>query len=224
VRHWFRKGCCPSLRAVAKRICKGKTKRGTRCKSTAVLANGRCMAHQSEDEKEARGFGGSQPNSGPKKRPRATDLQRAVVEAAAEKLLEPYMRALGLEVDWHYDEDGRPVPQVTVTGRGGLVVHGESKDGDIIVSDHEDLKGQIDIVEKMFDRVFGRPKQTQEIAGAGGGPVRIEVPRSAERASEVARILAGAGALPSSSPHEGRRRSAAPVPAKASPPNGNGSH
>lgn len=222
-RHSFRKGRSPSLHAMAKAKCAGKKKDGTPCKAAPIHGTKFCIGHTDKETQRKIGFGGPQPGSGRPARPRATELQRAVVEAAAEKLLEPYMRALGLEVVWLYDEDGRPTPQVTVTGKGGLVVHGESKDGDIIVSDHEDLKGQIDIVEKMFDRVFGRPKQTQEIAGAGGGPVRIEVPRSAERASEVARILAGAGALPSSSPHEGRRRSAAPVPATA-PKSGNGSH
>jgi hypothetical protein len=206
--------------------CTGKTKAGKRCKAKPLKGQPTCLAHADAETRESVGFGGSQPNAGRPKRPRATDLQRAVVEAAAEKLLEPYMKALGLEVEWKYDEDGRPAPVVTqgVYGGVGLVVHGESKDGDIVVSEHEDLLGQIGVVEKMFDRVFGKPKQTQEIAGPDGGPVRIDVPRTAQRASAVARILAGASALPSSGPHEGRRRPAAPAPAKAPNGNGNGAH
>jgi hypothetical protein len=207
--------------------CEGKTRAGKPCRAKPMKNSKFCLSHSDASIRESVGFVASASKGHGRPRvPRATELQKAVVEAAAEKLLTPYLKALGLDVEWRYDEDGRPCPLITESLNNGLVVHGESKDGDIIVSDHEDLKGQIDIVEKMFDRVFGRPKQTQEIAGAGGGPVRIEVPRSAERASEVARILAGAGALPSESPHEGRRRSAASVPAKASkaPPNGNGSH
>jgi hypothetical protein len=175
--------------------CAGKTKRGTRCKSTAVLENGLCMAHQPEEVREARGFGGSQPGAGAPRRPRATEVLRERVEAEIDKVLAPLF-------------DGLEAQKPVVVSDGHL-------DG-AHIEWADDMPTRLRAAADILDRVYGKPKQTTEIAGPDGGPVRVDVPRTAQRASQVARILAGAGALPSPAAHEGRRRAqpAAPAPVR----------
>jgi hypothetical protein len=187
-----------------RKTCGAKTVRGTKCKSTAVLEDGRCMAHQPKEVQEERGFGGSQPGSGAPRKPRAIEILREKVEADVDRVLAPLLE--GLTAD----------KAVTVSG---------GKDAGWVEM-VADAPTRIKAANDILDRVFGKAKQTTEIAGPDGGPVRVEVPRTGERAAEVARILAGAGALPgSSSPsHEGRaRRSPAQAPARpTSAGNGNG--
>lgn len=187
-----------------KRTCSGKTKRGTRCKSTAVLENGKCMAHQSKEVQESRGFGGSQPGAGSPRRPRATEVLRERVEEQIDAVLKPLFDGLGADK--------------------AIVVSGGVKEPGW-VEYVPDMPTRLRAAADVLDRVYGKPKQTTEIAGPDGGPVRVEVPHTAERAASVARILAGAGALPSPAAHEGRRRAqpAAPAPVKASAGSKNGS-
>jgi hypothetical protein len=161
------------------------------------------MAHQPKEVIESRGFGGAQPGSGRPRRPRAVDVLREQVEERLEEVLAPLWD--GLEAE----------KAVVVSG-------GQHEPG--FVEYVTDMPTRLRAAADILDRVYGRPKQTTEIAGPDGGPVRVEVPRTAERAASVARILAGAGALPSPAAHEGRRRAqpAAPAPVKSSNGNGNG--
>ena len=174
-----------------------------------------CVNHRpdSEEVKANLGIGGSQPGSGRPRAPRANDLQRQIVEAAAMEIMEPYLRVLGLEAE--FDDEGKVL--VRRVAGGGAKLYGSSKDGYIKVSKHDDLGAMVKVAEAMMDRVYGRPRQSHEIGGPGGGPVEVKPVQTRERAADVARILANAGALP----HEGRTRRQPPQPSRE-PTNGKG--
>jgi hypothetical protein len=43
------------------------------------------------------------------------------------------------------------------------------------MTDYDDLGAQMAAAEKLRDRVFGRPKQTTEVTGPGGGKIEVDV-------------------------------------------------
>lgn len=149
------------------------------------------------------GFGGSQPGAGKPKRPTVTAVLRERVEAKVEEIVDVIFDGLGAE---------KPV----------VVGNGPSASMEMVPDYAVRLRAAAD----ALDRVYGKPKQTTEIAGPGGQPIEIAPPRNPQRARDVSRILADAGALPPPQPqHEGRKRRAtsASASAKASNGNGNGS-
>jgi hypothetical protein len=85
--------------------------------------------------------------------------------------MRPYWRALGFDVG--VDDDGELY--LMELAEGGIKIYGESKEGDINMTDYDDLGGQIAAAEKLRDRVFGRPKQTTEVTGPGGGKIEVDV-------------------------------------------------
>jgi hypothetical protein len=82
---------------------------------------------------------------------------------------------------------------------------GRSNTGAVNLSQIADLGARMAAAERLMDRVYGKPKQTQEITG-GDKPIAIEVPSSRERATEVANILSEVGVAQ----HGGRKRRASP--------------
>lgn len=77
--------------------------------------------------------------------------------------------------------------------------YGRSKDGDVIAyEDKPDHNARADEAEKLMAWRYARPKQSLGIehSGPGGGPiVGVQVRTDAERALDVAKILAEAGVL-----------------------------
>lgn len=117
---------------------------------------------------------------------------KSVVEVATERLIARYLGALGLEFIG-FDEDGNPI--VLENGmEKGVRIYGESKDGDIVMTDYPDLMAQIQVMEKLMDRTYGKPKQTNVIEG-GSKPIKVQPVRSAERSQEVASLLQRVGAI-----------------------------
>jgi hypothetical protein len=168
---------------VARRRCKAKTKRGTRCMAAPLKDSDRCLAHSDAEVRESTGFIPDNGKGGRRAVPRATEVQRRLVEENVLAVQRPYWRILGYDV-----ELGPDGPRLVELDGGGAKLFGESKDGCINVSDHEDLAAMMAAAEKLQDRAFGRPKQSTEITGAGGGPVElVDVP---VRRREVHDLLA----------------------------------
>jgi hypothetical protein len=125
--------------------------------------------------------------------PTPTDIARRLIEANELVLLRPYYLALGYDVK--LGPDG---PELKSIPGGGVKVHGESKEGHIVVSDHLDLGAMQEAAERLWNRVYGKPKQSTEITGPGGGPIEHEhasVPTDQEFHADVAKVLAEAEAV-----------------------------
>lgn len=150
-----------------RRRCKASTKAGRRCRAAPLRGGTYCSAHDPNRPDETR-FGSREQASraGAAAKPRTpavSEVLRERVEGAADEILAPYFKALGVEY---------------VNGeiqRGPGAVHvGKTKDGDVIASDVEDLAGQITAAERLLDRVYGKPKQTAELSGPDGGPIVVD--------------------------------------------------
>jgi hypothetical protein len=70
------------------------------------------------------------------------------------------------------------------------------------MTDYENIMAQVEIAEKLINRVYGKPKQTTQIEG-GVQPIKVLPVRTEERAREVAELLSRSAAIPQ---HEGRQR------------------
>lgn len=136
-----------------------------------------CRAHISDAWLERLGiqrFGGPTSTSGrnpgrPSVNPQK--VMRELVEGQIIDFLRPYMEALTAKKE-----------VVVGHGRSARVVQ---------VPDH---RARMQAAEQLFDRVYGKPKQTTELAG-GVKVEPVEVPTGPERELQVAEILAAAGAL-----------------------------
>lgn len=183
--------------------CTGTTKVGKPCGASAltagkeidgVIVSGKfCRAHDPTlpessrfgsraQAKEAAKLAGRPPL------PKPTDIARRLIEQNEMALQRPYWRTLGYDVV--RGEDGLELVPLT---HGGAKLHGESKNGEIVPSPVEDLGAQQEAAERLWNRVYGKPKQTQEISGPEGGPVEV-VPVAREKASQVGGILKAVGA------------------------------
>jgi hypothetical protein len=151
-----------------KRQCGKPTKAGGKCKNPPVKGKQHCVGHLSRKEKEALGFGGPQEGSGRPRKLRPSDVSRRLLEENVAAVLGPYWRTLG------YDLCEGPDGQLHLEAckKGGAKVTA-TFEGEVSVSDVDDLGAQIAAAEKLQDRVFGRPRQ--EITGADGAPLQLEV-------------------------------------------------
>jgi hypothetical protein len=184
--------------------CHGQTKRGFLCNSNAlrkgtviegVTVSGKfCRTHDATLPDSAR-FGShaqareAAKTAGRPPKPKPTEVMRQMVEEGVEQILAPYFRTLGLKLE--RGDDGRLHPVLDATG--GAKIFGESKEGDINMTDFDDLGAMIGAAEKLLDRVYGKPKQSTELTGAEGGAVEI-VPVSRDKAKSIGGIIAGVGA------------------------------
>lgn len=191
-------------RAARLATCMGYTKTGRPCESPPMAGVKHCRVHLNDAERAKLGMPTifeekerERLRVKPRSKTTAPALMREVTEVAVEKLVYRYFRAVGLEFVG-FDEIGNPI----VLDKGvqrGICIHGESKDGDIHMSEYPDLAAQVQIMEKLFDRVYGKPKQTQVLEG-GVRPVQVQPVRTIERAQGMAEILARSGALPPAPP------------------------
>jgi hypothetical protein len=186
--------------------CTGVTEQGTTCQSKHVNGSDYCMWHM--EKAELKRLGIRDPREAVRVAPvlKAPEMLRQIMETHVEQIVRPYFEGLGIKLIGYDEETGSPIVE-EIEG-GGLKLYGESKDGDIEMSNYPDIVGRVAIAEKLLDRVYGKPKQSTTIEG-GVNPIRIQPVRTGDRAMEVASILAQARALPpapDATPHDGRRR------------------
>lgn len=134
---------------MAKRTCKGTTKKGTPCKARPLHDGDFCLAHADEETRESAGFGGAQEGAGRPARPRVVDVIRERIEADVEKVISVLEEAL---------EATRPV----------VVGSGEHAEVEMVT----DYVVRIHAARELLDRAYGKPKQQTEVTGADGGPVQ----------------------------------------------------
>lgn len=156
--------------------CAGTTKKGAPCKSTGVLDNGFCMAHQPEEVKESRGFGGAQAGAGRPANPRAVDVLRERIEQDIDKVLDPLWEALEAE-------------SAVVVGSGR-----DSQEVEMV----PDYRTRITAARELMDRAYGKPKQQTEISGPDGGPVATELITDPQLRNDARDLLERAAGLRSS--------------------------
>lgn len=112
-------------------------------------------------------------NTGRKKTPTPHSILKARFEADADRYLKPL-------------EDALTAMKAVVVGNGASA-HIEFT---------EDLALRISAVEKMLDRIYGRPKQQLEHTGSDGHAIEVNVPSDDKRVQDVAAVLAQVGAVP----------------------------
>lgn len=183
--------------------CHGTTKRGTLCDAKPLKAGTEiegvkvkgkhCRAHDPDLPDSARFGSRAQAKEAAKLAgrpplPRPTDIARRLIEQNELALQRPYWRTLGYDVV--IGEDGL---ELVPLAAGGAKMHGESKEGEIVASPFDDLGAQQEAAERLWNRVYGKPKQTQEITGAEGGPVEL-VPVTRKKAKIVGGLLDKVGA------------------------------
>lgn len=170
-----------------RRRCKGKTKAGKRCKAAPLKDGDFCLAHSDELTRAATGFGG--PENGAKggaagRIPRIREQMQRQVEEHLHRLIRPYLLALGIDVD----DEGNFIGYSE-----GAVVVGKDKEGGVWTSQVLDLGAQISAAEAITNRLEGRPVNTTELTGAGGGPIEMEGdladPKVKEALFDVARAI-----------------------------------
>lgn len=147
---------------MARRQCTGKTKKGKRCRAAPLKNSKTCLAHADEKTRDNTRFGGPQPGAGRPRTPRPHEIAQQLVEAHIVRVLRPYFRTLGLEIR----DDG------SVRDCDGAIkyVWAGTEEPAIRV---EDLGAQVMAAEKLLDRIYGKPRQVQELTGEGGGPIEV---------------------------------------------------
>lgn len=155
---------------MTKRTCEGTTKKGKPCGANplkpgtvieGVTVTGKwCRTHDEDLPSSAKlhATRTREQMGGRPKKPSPTEIERRLIEENVIAWQRPYWRTLGY--DMVMGDDG---PELLEREDGGAKLFGESKDGYINVSPHEDLGAMIAAAEKLRDRVFGRPKQSSEV-------------------------------------------------------------
>jgi hypothetical protein len=183
---------------VPKRVCKAKTKRGTACQAYPLkpgtiidgvtVKGAHCRKHDPDLSDTAR-LAGPQPNSGRPRLPRPSEVAQQLIERNVLALQRPYWRALGYDV-----VIGKDGPELVEIEGGGAKIYGESKDGDINMTMHDDLEAHQKAAERLQDRVYGRPKQATEITSPDGGAIVLVAPPDAlDKSRKAAELLKGLG-------------------------------
>lgn len=127
------------MAAKRRRRCKGKTKAGKRCSRAPLTDQDYCIAHAQRKEKDSRGFGGAQPGSGRPRKPTVTALLQERAAGRADVIDALYERGMtGLKLVAKYE-------------------------GEVHVSDVDDVVGMIGIVERYLDRTEGKPSQSLNV-------------------------------------------------------------
>lgn len=178
--------------------CKGFTWKGTRCELPPLIPENwdgpneptglYCVHHDpaiTREETDAFILHGSANKPLPRKITPG-ELAHILVQRSPGALLEPYLKALGLEIT----EDGG-----LEKTRKGLRIHGFSRGGEVVRSPYEDLVAQVNVAEKLYDRVYGKPRQAVDLASQNT-TVSVSVEMNVERVEQVVTVLGKAGALP----------------------------
>jgi hypothetical protein len=174
--------------------CKSLTTTGMICKNLATTDDGLCYMHsKTEAERQLLVKQARAVRKQAKLKPH--ELMRVVIESNPIAFMQPYLDALGIRVVFLPDVNDPTVLHPTAVvdpASNGATLFGISKDGEVIVSKHKDIEKQQIAAERLFDRVYGKPKQTNIIAGAASQEDPQLVPFDAARQAEVAAILEAA--------------------------------
>lgn len=173
---------------MAERKCQGKTKAGKACKAAPLkpgtvidgveVFGDHCRAHDPDLPSSTR-FGSTEhaqkfgPLGGRPRAPRVIDILRERAEERAEEILEVYFGAL---------DASKPI----AVGSGQ----------DMMVEYEPDHATRLRAAEAIHDRSYGKPRQ--EITGADGAPLQLEVtgaaivndPKARKHAAELRRRVA----------------------------------
>lgn len=157
-----------------KRKCQGTTKAGNACKSPPLKDHDFCLAHAPADVREKAGFIAANGKGGRKPNPTPLGTLRDRVEGEIDKWLAPY-------------EEGLQAVQAVVVGNGPTAT----------LEVVPDYKTRMRASDAVLDRIYGRPKQTTELTGEGGGPIETRelIPSDADFHTQVAQVLAEAEAV-----------------------------
>lgn len=182
--------------AAAAPKCKGKTLKGAKCRSFAIPDNdGFCGMHgpRAAEIKQKTADGTRiAATIRRQKQPKPHELMRQVIESNPLLFMKPHLDALGIRIEFIEDEDNPElVHPVAIPSGDGAVLYGVSKDGDVIISTHKDIEAQQKAAERLMDRVYGKPKQTNIVVGPHDDAAKDPelVPFDAERQNEIANIL-----------------------------------
>lgn len=180
--------------------CQGIKKNGEYCRANALKGAKHCRAHLNDAERAKLGLktlheiGSEAIRLAPSKKSLSVpQAMKSAVEVSVDIFLKRYFVSLGMEFVG-FDPEGNPI----VIDHGiekGIRIHGESKDGDISMSEYPDIMAQIQVMEKLMDRTYGKAKQTNILEGNPNAPIAVQPVRSAERSQEVARLLGNVGAV-----------------------------
>jgi hypothetical protein len=182
---------------------------GERCGAWQAYGSIHCRHHMTDTELKKAGViptrgSGAHLISNREKGLSPQQMARSVVEQTFAFAMNKRLNIFGLQID-SFDAMGNPI--ISEIPGGGVKMFGESKDGEIIMTNIEDLAAMSREIEMLWNRVMGKPRQTTVIEG-GAKPVEVRPVRSVERSTEVASILGQIGALPK--PHNGRSRRQTP--------------
>jgi hypothetical protein len=149
---------------MARRRCKSKTKAGRRCRAAPLKGRETCSAHDrmrpDEDRFGSPLFSARAGASAKPHKPHPHDEMLRLAEEHARVILAPLFRTLGLELH----DDG------TVSSCPGAVIIAKHE-GKVFPSEVPDLAAQMAAARDLLDRVYGRPRQALELAGADGAPI-----------------------------------------------------
>lgn len=166
-------------------------RKGKVLKSTAlgvedcIASGGFCLRHDPKVSDEW--IKGITSRAGRKRKIGPDEYIREMVNSAVGIFVRPHLKALGAVID---DDTG----EIKLVPGTGAKIYGESKDGYINMTDYDDVEAQQKASERLLDRGFGKPRTQTEISitPAGGSST---VPPTAERARDVAMVLAECGAI-----------------------------
>lgn len=144
-----------------KRRCKGTTRAGKACSAYPLTDSDFCLAHSDEERRASVGFTGEAGKLGGRPRkPRVVDVLREKVEDEIEEWLEPLYEA-------------RKATKHVVVGNGPTA-H---------VEEVPDIPTRLAATREVIDRTHGKARQSVELSGADGGPVKLTFAELAEAAA-----------------------------------------
>jgi hypothetical protein len=155
-------------------------------RGTPLADKSYCIAHAPKEAKVARGFGGAQAGSGPKRAKRPHEVAQQLLEYI-DVVLAPHFKALGYSIVMDH-ESGRA--RLEALEGGDAKVLGESKDGVVKGSQFEDLGAQIAAARPRL-----RPAQAEH-RGRGHRAHRGQLPGQPRDGAGASRHAEGGGACP----------------------------
>lgn len=178
--------------------CGGMNMKGKPCKLPVLIKSAwdgdeeitglYCLWHEptiTRDQRESfKAFGSSKRAVYRKVTP--GEIAHELIQKSPQYFLRPYLRALGLNLT----EDG----ELEEIGTG-LKLHGFSRGGQVMRSRYPDLVGQVNIAEKLMDRIYGKARQAVDLASTSTS-VSVSVTMDIDRVEKVAQVLAQTGLLP----------------------------
>jgi hypothetical protein len=147
-----------------------------------------CLWHEpniDRDQRTAYHLHGSATKPVPR-RVTPAEMAHELILRSPQHFLKPYLKAIGLRLN-----DNGELEEIG----SGLKLYGYSRGGEVIKSRYPDLVGQQHTVERLLDRVWGKPRASVDLASQVN-TVAVHVVMDEERIDKVSSVLANAGVLP----------------------------